>query len=226
MLTSWEELPEWMKTDSVRQYYEMLDSKRIQLSLKRLFDLVVSCILFLFFSPFMLIISIAIIVDSRGGILYRQDRVTQNGKIFRIHKFRTMVANADRIGSQVTVGNDTRITRVGAFLRKYRLDELPQLIDVVFGDMTFVGTRPEAVRYVKKYTPEMLATLLLPAGITSEASIRFKDEAEMLSKGENPDEVYTMQILPIKMKYNLDSIRHFSLINDIMTMIRTLLIIL
>lgn len=226
MLTSWEELPEWMKTDSVRQYYEMLDSKRIQLSLKRLFDLVVSCILFLFFSPFMLIISIAIIVDSRGGILYRQDRVTQNGKIFRIHKFRTMVANADRIGSQVTVGNDTRITHVGAFLRKYRLDELPQLIDVMFGDMTFVGTRPEAVRYVKKYTPEMLATLLLPAGITSEASIRFRDEAEMLSKGENPDEVYITQILPIKMKYNLDSVRHFSLINDIMTMIRTLLIIL
>ena len=149
MLTSWEDLPEWMKTDSVRQYYEGLDSKRIQLSLKRLFDLVVSFILFLFFSPFMLIISIAIIVDSRGGILYRQDRVTQNGKIFKIHKFRTMVANADRIGSQVTVDNDNRITHVGAFLRKYRLDELPQLIDVMFGDMTFVGTRPEAVRYVK-----------------------------------------------------------------------------
>ncbi len=230
MLTEWDELPEWMKTDEVRGYYEILYSKRSQLAVKRAFDLAAGVVMFALLSPVMLAVSIAILADSKGGILYLQERVTQNGRIFRIHKFRTMVKNADRIGAHVTAGNDPRITRVGAFLRRYRLDELPQLLDVITGDMTFVGTRPEALRYVKRYTPEMMATLLLPAGITSEASIRFRDEAKMLERltgsGEDIDEAYITRILPQKMKYNLDSLRKFGLHRDLLTMVQTLLAVL
>ncbi len=223
MLAAWNDLPEWIKNDEVKEYYQILYRKRIQLCLKRIFDMAASLILLLILWPFMIIIAVAIIFDSKGGALYRQERVTQNGRIFRIHKFRTMVNDADKKGTNVTVGNDSRITGVGAFLRRYRLDELPQLIDVVCGDMTFVGTRPEAVKYVKRYTPEMMATLLLPAGITSEASIRFKDEAKMLEGVGDADEVYVRKVLPLKMKYNLESIRKFSLLSDLKIMIRTVM---
>lgn len=223
MLKKWENLPEWMQCPEVKEYYDILAKKKGSLILKRIFDVVVAFILLVILAIPMLIIAIRITTDSPGGVFYRQERVTTNGQHFRIHKFRTMVANADKIGSHVTVGNDSRITKIGGFLRKYRLDELPQVIDVLQGTMSFVGTRPEAVKYVEAYTNEMKATLLLPAGITSEASIRYKDEAELLDGADDVDKVYIEQVLPGKMKYNLDSIREFGFFRDIATMARTVL---
>ena len=217
----WDELPKGLRVPEVREYYEILSKKKFSLRMKRCFDVVVAAVMLVCLSPIMLVIAVAIVCDSPGGIFYRQERVTQYGKIFRIHKFRTMVSNADKIGTQVTVENDSRITKIGSVLRKYRLDEIPQLIDILEGNMSFVGTRPEARIYVKRYTPEMKATLLLPAGITSEASMRYKDEAELLDKAYDADRVYIEKVLPDKMKYNLDSIRKFSFMYDIRTMIKT-----
>ena len=167
MLRKWEDLPDFMRTPEVRPYWEILNKKRGQLALKRAFDVTAGVALFLLLCPPMAVIAVVIKKDSEGPVFYRQERVTTYGKHFRIHKFRTMVSNADKIGTAVTVGNDNRITKVGAKLRGLRLDELPQLIDVIKGDMSFVGTRPEAVKYVEKYRPEYNATLLMPAGITS-----------------------------------------------------------
>ena len=167
-LKKWEELPEFMKTPEVRPYWEILNKKKGQLILKRIFDFVVSVILLIILAIPMGIIAILIKRDSEGPVFYRQERVTTYGRHFRIHKFRTMISNADKIGTAVTVGNDSRITKVGAKLRGHRLDELPQVLDVIRGDMSFVGTRPEAVKYVERYKPEFNATLLMPAGITSE----------------------------------------------------------
>ncbi len=196
-------------------------TRRGDIFAKRLFDIVVGLVVFLILCIPMLIIAIMIKFDSEGPVFYRQERVTTNGKHFRIHKFRTMVANADKIGTAVTVGGDARITKVGAKLRDHRLDEFPQVFDVLSGNMSFVGTRPEAVKYVEKYTDEMKATLLLPAGITSEASIRYKDEAQLLDAAADVDDVYMNEVLPEKMKYNLESIRNFSFWGDIATMFRT-----
>lgn len=221
ILKKWEDLPKEMQIPEVRRYYDILARRKCSLILKRGFDVIVSLIMLLILAVPMLIISIMIVTDSPGGIFYRQERVTAYGKTFRIHKFRTMVANADKIGSLVTVGKDNRITRIGSFLRKYRMDEFPQLIDVLQGTMSFVGTRPEVPKYVKQYTAEMKATLLLPAGITSEASIRYKDEAEILDGAENVDKVYVEQVLPGKMKYNLKAIEKFSFLGEIATMFRT-----
>ena len=221
MLRKWEKLPKYMRTEEVRPYYESLKRKKLSLTLKRMFDIIVSALMIVIFSPLLLVISILIVSDSKGGVFYRQERVTQYGKKFRIYKFRTMVANADKIGTQVTVSNDSRVTKVGEKLRKYRLDEIPQLFNILSGDMTFVGTRPESVYYVKHYTPEMYATLLLPAGVTSEASIRYKDEAELLDKADDVDKVYIEKILPEKMKYNLESIKKFSFIWEMEIMIKT-----
>jgi lipopolysaccharide/colanic/teichoic acid biosynthesis glycosyltransferase len=201
-LVKWEKLPQEMQTEEVRKYYDILRKKRFGLFFKRMFDIFVSFIMLLILSPMFIILAIAIKIDSRGPVFYRQLRVTQYGKRFRIFKFRTMVQNADK-GSQVTVNNDSRITRVGKLIRKCRLDEISQLIDVLRGTMTFVGTRPEAVKYVEHYTPEMMATLLLPAGITSEASIRYKDEDTLLDGAEDTDKVYIEQVLPEKMKIKL-----------------------
>ncbi len=217
----WDELPKYMQTEEVRPYYEILAKKQSQLKLKRTFDFIVAFIMLIFLSLPMLIIAVCIKLDSRGPVFYRQERVTTYGRKFRIHKFRTMVNNADKIGSTVTVGNDTRITKVGFKLRRLRLDEFPQLIDVLNGDMSFVGTRPEAVKYVKQYKPEFYATLLMPAGITSEASIRYKDEDRLLSDADDTDKVYVEKVLPEKMKWNLESIRRFRFLREILTMIRT-----
>lgn len=222
MLKNWNELPEYMRTDEVRPYYDLLQKKRLSLFLKRVFDIVVSLIMIILCSPILLIISILIVKDSKGGVFYRQERVTQYGRVFRIFKFRTMVKNADQIGTQVTVSNDSRITKIGSKLRDCRLDELPQLFNIFLGDMTFVGTRPESVHYVKSYTNEMYATLLLPAGVTSEASIRYKDEAELLDKASDVDKVYIEEVLPEKMKYNLESIKKYSFLHDLGTMIKTI----
>lgn len=221
MLRRWEELPEFMRVPEVRPYWEALNKKRGQLALKRAFDIIVAWIMLVFLAIPMVVIAIAIKLDSRGPVFYRQERVTAYGRKFRIHKFRTMVNNADKIGSTVTVGNDSRITKVGSKLRNLRLDELPQLFDVISGNMSFVGTRPEAVKYVRQYTPEMFATLLLPAGITSEASIEYKDEAELLDAAEDVDKVYVEKVLPGKMKWNLESIERFRFLREILTMFRT-----
>lgn len=226
MLKAWDELPEWMRTPEVKEYYDVLAKRKGSLLLKRIFDLVVSVFTLIVTSPIMVAIAIAIAIDSPGGVFYRQVRVTTYGREFCIHKFRTMVANADKIGTQVTVGNDARVTKIGAFLRKYRLDEIPQLLDIVAGTMTFVGTRPEVPKYVEQYTEEMKATLLLPAGVTSEASIRFKDEADLLDVSGDVDCVYVEKVLPIKMKYNLDSLKKFSFVAEIATMFRTVFAVL
>ena len=210
-----------MRVPEVRPYWEALDKKRGQLALKRAFDVVVAWIMLVFLAIPMAVIAIAIKLDSRGPVFYRQERVTAYGRKFRIHKFRTMVNNADKIGSAVTVGNDSRITKVGSKLRDLRLDELPQLFDVISGNMSFVGTRPEAIKYVKQYTPEMFATLLLPAGITSEASIQYKDEAGLLNAAEDVDKVYVETVLPGKMKYNLQSIKRYSFFGEIATFFKT-----
>lgn len=226
MLKNWNELPEYMRTDEVRPYYDLLQRKKLSLFFKRVFDIVVSLIMIILCSPILLIISILIVKDSKGGVFYRQERVTQYGRVFRIFKFRTMVQNADQIGTQVTVSNDSRITKIGSKLRDCRLDELPQLFNIFLGDMTFVGTRPESVHYVKSYTNEMYATLLLPAGVTSEASIQYKDEADLLDQADDVDSVYINEVLPEKMKYNLNSIKEFSFFKEIATMFRTVFAVL
>ena len=225
LIRKWEKLPADMQTAQVRKYYEILRKKNVSLFFKRVFDMVVSAIMLVILSPLFLILAIAIKIDSRGPVFYRQERVTQYGKRFRIFKFRSMVENADK-GSQVTVDHDLRITRVGKLIRKCRLDEISQLIDVFRGTMTFVGTRPEVPKYVERYTPEMKATLLLPAGVTSLASIYYKDEAELLDGAEDTDKVYVDKILPAKMYYNLKAIERFGFWRDIKTMFMTVFAVL
>lgn len=226
MLKKWEDLPDFMKNDEVRTYYNVLKEKKISLVLKRVMDLVGGLLLLILLAIPMALIAVWIKIDSEGPVFYRQERITAYGKHFKIHKFRTMVSNADKIGAAVTVGNDSRVTKVGAKLRGCRLDELPQVLDLISGNMSFVGTRPEAVKYVEKYKPEYMATLLLPAGITSEASIRYKDESELLDAANDVDKVYVEEVLPGKMRYNLESIKRFSFFGDIATMFRTVFAVL
>ena len=226
MLKKWEDLPEVMRTEAVRPYWEILYRRRAALVCKRLADVLLALVLLVLLALPMLILSVWIRLDSPGPVFYRQERVTAGGRRFRIHKFRTMVSDAEKRGTAVTVKNDARITRAGAKLRRLRLDELPQLLDVLQGTMSFVGTRPEAVNYVERYQPAFYATLLLPAGITSEASIRYKDEDQLLASAEDADRVYVERILPEKMKWNLDSIRHFSLSGEAKTLVRTVLAVL
>ena len=226
MLKPWEELPDYMRVPEVRPYYDILKERKLSLLVKRVFDFVAAVILLLILAVPMAVIAVCVKADSEGPVFYRQERVTTYGKHFRIHKFRTMVTGADRIGSTVTVSNDSRITRVGSKLRRLRLDELPQVFDVLEGNMSFVGTRPEAVKYVERYQPEYYATLLLPAGITSEASIRYKDEDRLLNAADDVDRVYVEQVLPEKMKWNLASIRGFRFLREILTMFRTVAAVL
>ena len=226
MIPSWDNIPEKLKNETVKEYYDILKKKAFSLIVKRLFDIVVSFIMIVVLSPILAIVAIVIKVDSKGPAIYRQERVTQYGKVFRVCKFRTMVDRADQIGTHVTIDGDPRITRVGSKIRGCRLDELPQLFNVLAGTMSFVGTRPEAIKYVEAYTDEMMATLLLPAGITSKASIMFKDEAELLAGEEDIDKTYIEKVLPEKMKYNLEYLKEFSFFEDIMLMIKTVLAVL
>lgn len=221
MLCRWEELPQNMQNDAVRPYYDILQSKKCSLFLKAVFDRVVSFVMLLGLSPIFVLLAIMIKMDSPGEVFFRQERVTQYGKRFRIHKFRTMVKNAESLGTQVTTKSDMRVTKVGKKLRGCRLDELPQLVDILQGNMSFVGTRPEVTKYVEQYTPEMLATLLLPAGVTSEASIEYKDEERLLADAKNADKTYVEVVLPQKMEWNLRSLQVFSFVGDIKTMFKT-----
>lgn len=223
MLRKWDDLPKRMQNDAVRPYYEQLQKKKVSLFLKRCMDVTLSATLLVMLAPVLVVLAVAVRLDSPGPALFRQVRVTQYGRQFRIFKFRTMVDHVDQMGSQVTASGDTRITRLGAIMRHYRLDELPQLINILLGDMSFVGTRPEVVKYVRKYTDEMTATLLLPAGVTSEVSIQYKDEEKLLADVEDVDEAYIHMVLPEKMEYNLKSLREYSLIHEIKIMVDTVI---
>ena len=222
MLRIWDNLPDEMKNDDVRQYYDILKNRKLSLFVKRAFDIIMSFILLIIISPFLLILVILIKLDSPGPVFFRQERITRYGKKFKIFKFRTMTVDAEKTGSQITIKNDSRITRIGRILRKYRLDEIPQCIDILRGTMTFVGTRPEVPKYVDRYTPEMMATLLLPAGVTSEASIIYKDEEQLINNASNVDETYVKIILPAKMSYNLQSIERFNFIRDVKILFMTI----
>jgi len=221
LMKRWEDLPDSMRNDAVRKYYERLRRKQASLLLKRAFDLTAGVALLAILSPALIAIGIWVRADSPGPAIFRQTRITQYGRRFRICKFRTMVTDAEKLGTQVTTQNDSRITRAGSFLRKYRLDETPQLINIIAGDMSFVGTRPEVPRYADQYNDEMKATLLLPAGATSEASILYKDEDRLLAGAEDADKTYVENILPEKMRYNLRDIENFSFLRDIGTMAKT-----
>ena len=219
LLKDWEELQEFMRNEDVKVYYESLSKKKISLFFKRIFDIVMSLIMIIITSPLLILLSIWIKLDSKGPVFYRQARITQYGEIFHIYKFRTMIVNADKLGTLVTTKNDVRITKVGNKIRKCRLDEIPQLFNVLRGEMSFVGTRPEVKRYVDSYTDEMKATLLLPAGITSVASVKFKNEEDVIelvkNKYRNTDELYISEILPKKMSYNLKYLINYRFYKDI-----------
>jgi lipopolysaccharide/colanic/teichoic acid biosynthesis glycosyltransferase len=225
MLCKWEDLPVELQNQSVKPYYDRLDTHRKQLLLKRIFDVCVSFFGIIVFSPIFLITAIAIKLDTPGPVFYRQERITQYGRVFKIFKFRSMVSNAET-GVNLTVKHDNRITKTGKFIRKFKIDELCQLIDVLLGNMTLVGTRPEVKEYVDEYTPEMMATLLLPAGITSKASIIYKNESELLQKAEDPKAVYLNEILPQKMVFNLEGIAKFGVTNELKLLFMTIFAIL
>ena len=219
-MKKWNELPKVMQNDKVKYYYDILLKHEKELKLKRAFDIICSLSMIIILSPVLIVLSVMIKLDSKGPVLFKQVRVTTYGRKFKIWKFRTMVNNADKLGTQVTTKGDARITRMGHLLRKVRLDELPQLFNVLKGDMTFVGTRPEVPKYTAHYTEEMMATFLLPAGVTSRTSIEYKDEEKLLENAENADEVYINEVLPAKMVYNLSFLR------DISTMIKTVIAVI
>ncbi len=220
-MVNWDKLPSYMKNPQVREYYDILLNRKFSLFLKRVLDVCLSAVLIVLLAIPMLVISLVVKFTSEGPAVFKQIRITTGGREFKILKFRTMTVNQDKNSSQITLTDDDRITGCGRFLRKYRLDELPQLFNVLSGSMSFVGTRPEVPRYVNKYSPEMYATLLMPAGITSLASIEFKDE-EVFMNGEDTDEKYVRLVLPKKMKLNLEYIRTFSVLKDIKIMFKTL----
>jgi lipopolysaccharide/colanic/teichoic acid biosynthesis glycosyltransferase len=220
-MRSWEKLPEFMRNDEVRVYYDILSERKLSLVVKRLFDIVASLILLVLLLPVMMVTAIAIVIDSPGPVFYRQKRVTRYGRVFMIHKFRSMVTDADHKGTLLTLNHDERITRVGRFIRRHRLDEFPQLLDILNGNMSFVGTRPEVEKYVARYSPEMYATLLMPAGITSRASILYRNEDRLLNRSNDPEKTYIENVMPEKMKYNLEMIRDFSLLSELKILLET-----
>lgn len=226
ILRKWGQLPEWLRNESTKQYYDILMRKRFDLFFKRVFDFIVAMVLLILLSPVLLITAILVKVTSKGPVLYKQERITTYGKKFKIFKFRTMIENADKLGTLVTLDNDSRVTKVGRFLRKLRLDEVPQLFNVLLGQMSFVGTRPEVQKYVEAYSEDMLATLLMPAGITSLACINFRDEEKCLDSRQSVEDVYINKILPDKMRYNLEYIERFNVFYDVKLMFDTVLAVL
>ena len=223
ILRKWDALPDTIRNQEIKKYYDNLYKKRFSLYLKRAFDIILSLILLLLCSPFFAVFSVWIKLDSKGPVFFRQVRVTQYAKQFRIIKFRTMVQNAEKKGELITSANDARITKIGKKLRDSKLDELGQLLNILKGDMTFVGVRPEVQKYVDCYTPEMMATLLLPAGITSRTSLYYKSEEQLLAMADDRDKTYREEVLPAKMYYNLKGIEEFSLWNDMKTLVMTFL---
>lgn len=226
ILKEWDDLPDFMKNDTVRLYYNSLSKKGCSLLLKRSFDIVMSVVMLITLSPIFVILSVIIKVDSAGPVFFSQTRVTQYGQRFSIYKFRTMVDGATQLGTQITVQNDKRVTRIGRRIRRCRLDELPQLLNILLGSMSFVGTRPEIPKYVEKYTDEMLATLLLPAGVTSEASICYKDEDKLLREAQDIDNEYINKVLPGKMFYNFKYLKEFNFFGELIIMVKTVVAVL
>lgn len=218
---------DYFKCQEVQKAELYLSKRKKDLLLKLIFDKAVALIMLIFLSPIFLILGIIIKLEDKGPVFYRQERVTKNGKIFKIYKFRTMITNADKIGSLVTTENDSRITKIGSVIRKYRLDEIPQLLNVIEGDMSFVGARPEVLKYVLNYTDEMKVSLLLPAGITSRSSIEFKDEEILIKKytesGLTVDQAYIEKILPIKMQRNIEYVYNFNFFDDLKIMVSTVI---
>lgn len=222
ILKKWEDFPEKMKNEYVKKYYDKISLKKRSLVIKRIFDILASTIILFILLPIMILTGIIIKITSEGPIFFKQKRVTQYGKIFYIFKFRTMKVNSESSGL-LTCKNDSRVTKIGYFLRKFRIDEFPQLINVLLGDMTFVGTRPEVPEYVQYYSSEMLSTLILPAGITSISCIEFRDESKYLLNASDSNKVYIEDVLPKKMKYNLEYLNNFNIFTDIKIMILTFL---
>ena len=196
---------------------------KLNQGVKRIFDFLVSLLGIIILSPIFVIVSIAIKLDSRGNILFLQKRVGRYGEEFNIYKFRTMVTDAEKLGKQITIGKDNRITKVGAFLRKFKIDELPQLFNVLKGDMSLVGPRPEVPKYVSLYTEEQKKVLNVRPGITDIASLRYKDENDILGKVENPEEYYINVIMKDKLNLNLEYIEKSNIIFDIYLIIKTIL---
>lgn len=220
-MRAFEKLPQQFQCEEVRHYYEILSGKRGGLIAKRITDIILAVIMLAVLIIPIIVIAFAVKLTSKGPVLFRQVRVTKYAKRFKILKFRTMVENAEQVGSLVTSEGDSRVTKIGRFLRKYRLDELPQIFNVLSGNMSFVGTRPEVVSYVERYSPEYYATLLMPAGITSLAAIMYKDEEKLLDSEGNVDETYIKKVLPEKMKYNLLYTENFGFFSDIKLMLKT-----
>lgn len=217
-----DDLPDRMKNEDVRHYYDHLRKKTKSLIAKRLLDILLSTVLLILVSPVLLVVAVIVKCTSRGPVFYRQVRIGALGKKFRILKFRTMVVDADKIGTHVTAGkSDPRITPAGRWIRATRLDEFPQIINVLIGQMTFVGARPEVETYVSRYEPWMMSTLLLPPGITGQASIAYRNEGDMLEGVDNPEEFYINQILPEKCRCNLDYLDRFSVGLDCKILIQT-----
>lgn len=189
--------------------------------LKRTFDLVMSLIGILVLLPFLFVISLFILFDSKGGILYKQVRVGKNNQDFLLLKFRTMCTDADKKGL-LTVGlSDSRVTRVGKFLRKYKLDELPQLFNILKGDMSLVGPRPEVRKYVSLYSVEQLKVLNVKPGLTDFASIEYMDESDLLAQSENPEQTYINEIMPAKLNLNFKYIEKQSFTTDLSILFKT-----
>lgn len=203
-----------------------LKKKKLSLVIKRIFDIVASLCGLIILSPILIIVAICIKLDSKGPVFFKQKRVGKNKNIFEIYKFRTMVTDAEKLGKQITVGNDSRITRVGKFIRKCKLDEFPQLINVVKGEMSLVGPRPEVPRYVELYDEYEEQILLVQPGITDYASIEFRNENEILGNSSNPEETYIEEIMPTKIELNMKYIRNISLVEDIKLILNTILAIL
>lgn len=223
---TYSELPENMKNETTAEYLEILKKRKFHLVMKRCFDISVSLILLICFSPFFLLLAVAIKLDSKGPVFYRQIRVGRYNQDFKIFKFRSMVSNADKIGLAITTGNDPRITRMGKFIRKCRLDEISQLLNVLNGTMSLVGPRPEVRKYVDAYQPKYMATLLVRPGVTAEASIRFRNEDELLAQGDDPEKIYMEDILPIKMNLGLEYMKKVSVFRDMKIMFQTVFAVL
>lgn len=221
MIPRWEYFPDNMKNEFTLKYYNLIISKKSSLIIKRMFDIIFSLFLLFCLSPVMILTSILIKFNSiNEPIFFKQKRITQYGKEFYIFKFRTMKSNSE-FKSSITCNNDSRITSIGKILRKFRIDEFPQLINVLLGQMSFVGIRPEVQEYVDFYNNEMQSTLILPAGITSIASIKFKDEEKILTDSKNIKKTYIEDILPKKMVYNIEYIEKFNFLLDIKIMFLT-----
>lgn len=204
----------------------VLARRRPQLAAKRAMDIVLSAAALCVLWPVLLLIALAIVVDDPGPVFYRQVRVGRGGKPFRIFKFRTMVVDADKKGLSITVGRDSRITRVGALLRKTKLDELAQLLNVLCGQMSFVGPRPEVPRYVELYTPYQRQVLLVRPGITDYASIAYRNENDLLAGADDPERMYIETIMPDKIELNMKYLREISPLTDVRLILRTVLAVI